>query len=202
MTAIDFREVERSFALMKGTIATLVLVVLELTLCLVSPRWRLVDLNESQICVKNLLARFNTSSLNHRYLHVGPLFSSRIVRTDRAPEHFSSNHAKAETALLIGGIVLLVASAIALSSMEFCLDRSTYARCRLWLHLVNVILLAISLILLIVGFYLLQHLLKQPLNGGAAMGFFIGILFIVMLATHSGMEFWSGARDTFFEEAK
>jgi hypothetical protein len=77
---------------MKGTIASLLLLALELTLCLVSPRWRSINVNDSQICLKNLLARFNTSTSHHQYLHVGPLFSSRIVKVNNTPEHFPSDH--------------------------------------------------------------------------------------------------------------
>jgi hypothetical protein len=175
---------------MKGTIVSLVLLALELILCLVSPRWRLIDVNDSQICFKNFLVQFNTSS-NHRYLHVGPLYSSRIVKGDNIPEHFTLNHAKTETALIITGIVLIIISAITLSSLELCSTKSFFNRYRIWFHLVNVILLTISLILLIVGFYSLQHTIQQPLNGGAALGFFLGILFIVMLATHSAIAFWT-----------
>jgi hypothetical protein len=180
---------------MKGTIASLVLLALELTLCLVSTRWRSIDVNNSQICFKNLLAQFNTSSTHHQYLHVGPLFSSRTAKINNVPQYFSTDHAKTETALFITGIILIVISAITLSSIEFCSNKSGFNRYRIWLYLVNVILLTISLILLMVGFYSLQHILKQPLNGAAALGFFIGILFIVMLATHSATKFWTQTRD-------
>jgi len=175
---------------MKATIVSLGLLALELTLCLVSPRWRLIDVNNSQTCFKNLLAKYNTTSTHHQYLHVGPLFSSRIAKIDNIPQHFPSDHTRTETALLITGVVLIIISAVTLSSIEFCSNKSGFNRYRVWLHLINVILLTISLVLLIVGFYSLQHILKQPLNGTAALGFFIGILFIVMLATHSAITFW------------
>ncbi|CAF1222230.1 unnamed protein product [Rotaria sordida] len=180
---------------MKGTIASLVLLALELTLCLISSRWRSVDVDDSQICFKNFFLRFNTSSTKHQYLHVGPLFSSRISKMDNIPEHFSSDHAKTEIILLIIGIVLIIISAINLSFIEFCSIKSIFNRYRIWFYLINVFLLTISLIILIIGFYSLQHMLKQPLNGTAALGFFIGILFIVMLATHSAITFWTHARD-------
>jgi hypothetical protein len=182
---------------MKGTIVSLLLLALELILCLVSPRWRSINVNDSQICLKNLLARFNTSTSHHQYLHVGPLFSSRIVKVNNTPEHFPSDHAKDETALLITGVVIIIISAITLSVIEFCSSKPIFNRYRIWLHLINVILLTISLIILIVGFYSFQHILKQPLNGSAALGFFIGILFIVMLATHSATTFWNDARDMY-----
>lgn len=92
---------------------------------------------------------------------------------------------------MIAGIILIVMSAIILSAIQFCANKSKFHRYRRWLHLVNVILLTISLVVLVVGFYLLQHVLQQPLNGKAALGFFIGILFIVMLGTHSTIMFWS-----------
>lgn len=180
---------------MKGTIASLALLALELTLCLVSSRWQLFEVKDSQICFKNILTRYNTSSTHHQYLHVGPLYSSRIPKTDTIPEHFSSAHTTTEIALFVTGIVLIIISAITLSSIEFCTKKSGFYRYHMWLHLLNVILLTISLILLIVGFYSLQHILKQPLNGVGALGFFIGILFIVMLGTHSGMTFWKETRD-------
>jgi hypothetical protein len=176
---------------MKGTIASLVLIALELILCLVSSRWGLIEVNNSQICFKPLLARYNISSTHHQYLHVGPIFSSRVAKVDNTPHHFPSNHAATETALLITGIVLIIISAVTLSVIEFCSNKSGFNRHHIWLHLINVILLTISLILLIIGFYLLQHIFKQPLNGAAALGFFIGILFIVMLATHSAITFWT-----------
>ncbi|CAF3550110.1 unnamed protein product [Rotaria sp. Silwood1] len=180
---------------MKGTIASLVLLALELTLCLISSRWHSVDVDDSQICFKNLFLRFNTSSSKHQSLHVGPLFSTHISKIDNAPEHFSSDHAKTEIALLITGIVLIIISAVCLSLIEFCSSKSIFNRYRIWFYLVNVLLLTMSLIILIVGFYSLQHILKQPLNGAAALGFFIGILFIVMLATHSAITFWTHAWD-------
>jgi hypothetical protein len=135
---------------MKGTIASLVLLALELTLCLVSSRWGFIEVNNSHICFKPLLQRYTASTTNHEYLH-----------------------------------------AVTLSIIEFCSNKSGYNHHHIWLHLINVILLTMSLILLIVGFYLLQHILKQPLNGAAALGFFIGILFVVVLATHSAITFWS-----------
>jgi hypothetical protein len=176
---------------MKGTIASLVLLALELTICLVSPNWRQVNVSDAQICFKPFLIQFNVEPSEHHQLHVGPLFSTRINRMDNIPEHFQSNHAQTATAFLIAGIVLIVVSAITLSAIQFCADKSMFHRYRRWLHLGNVILLTISLIVLIVGFYSLQHILQQPLNGRAALGFFIGILFIVALGTHSAMMFWS-----------
>lgn len=188
------------FISMKGTIASLALLALELTLCLISSRWRLIEVKDSQICFKNILTRYNTSSTHHQYLHVGPLYSSRIPKTDAIPEHFSSIHTKTEIALFITGISLIVISAITLASIEFFTKKSGFYRYHIWLHLLNVILLTLSLILLIVGFYSLQHVLKQPLNGIGALGFFIGILFIVMLATHSAIIFWTHTRDMHTKE--
>lgn len=176
---------------MKGTIASLVLLALELTLCLVSSRWGFIEVNNSHICFKPLLQRYTASTTNHEYLHAGPLFSTLVSQADNTPHHISSNHAQTETALLITGIVLIITSAVTLSIIEFCSNKSGYNHHHIWLHLINVILLTMSLILLIVGFYLLQHILKQPLNGAAALGFFIGILFVVVLATHSAITFWS-----------
>jgi magnesium-transporting ATPase (P-type) len=190
---------------MKGTIASLIVLALELTLCLVSPQWRLIDVNNSQICFKNLLKKYDVSATHYEYLNIGPLFSSRIpkmdnirqdlslriTKMDNMPEHFSSNHTQTEKALLITGIVLIIISAITLSIIEFCSNKSRFDQYHIWLHLINVILLTISLILLIIGFYSLQHTLKHPLNGVAALGFFIGILFIVMLITHSAIMFWT-----------
>ncbi|CAF2993463.1 unnamed protein product [Rotaria sp. Silwood2] len=176
---------------MKGTIASLVLLALELTICLISSRWHSVNVDDSEICFKNLFLRFNTSSSKHQYLHVGPLFSSHVSKMDDTPEYFSSDHAKTETVLLMTGIVLILISAISLSFIEFCSSKSVFNQYRIWFYLVNVLLLTISLIILIVGFYSLQHALKQSLNGAAALGFFIGILFIVMLATHSAITFWT-----------
>ncbi|CAF1198004.1 unnamed protein product [Adineta steineri] len=182
---------------MKGTITSLVLLALELTLCLISSHWRSIDVNDSEICFKNIFTQFNTSPTEHQYLHVGPIFSSRITKVDNFPEHFTSDHARMETGLLITGIVLIAISAITLSSVEFCSNKSFINRYRIWLHLLNVILLTMSLIILIVGFYLLQHTLKQPLNGAGAIGFFVGILFIVMLGTHSAIKFWGNYHDKY-----
>lgn len=176
---------------MKGTIASLVLLALELTFCLVSPSWRQVNVNDAQICFKPFLTQFNAVPSQHHELQVGPLFSSRITRVSNIPEHFQSNHAQMAAAFMIAGIILIVMSAIILSAIQFCANKSKFHRYRRWLHLVNVILLTISLVVLVVGFYLLQHVLQQPLNGKAALGFFIGILFIVMLGTHSAIMFWS-----------
>ncbi|CAF3371012.1 unnamed protein product [Rotaria socialis] len=176
---------------MKGTIASLVLLALELTLCLVSSRWHSVEVNDTQICFKNLFVRFNTSSSKHQYLHVGPLYSSRLVKADNTFESSSTDHAKTETILIITGIGFIIISAITLSSIEFCLSKSFIDRYRIWFHLVNVILLIISLIILIVSFYSLQHMFKHSLNGVAALGFFIGILFMVALTTHSAITFWA-----------
>jgi len=176
---------------MKGTIASLVGLALELTICLVSSRWGFIEVNNSHICFKPLLSRYNTSTVHHQYLHAGPLFSTSVSKADNSPHHFSSDHAKTETALLITGIVLIIISAVTLSIIEFCSNKSGFNRHHIWLHLINVILLTMSLILLIVGFYLLQNIFKQPLNGAGALGFFIGILFIVVLATHSAIAFWS-----------
>jgi hypothetical protein len=175
---------------MKGTISSLVLLALELILCLISSRWGFIDITDSQICFKKLLTRFNTSS-HHQYLHIGPLYSTRIIRAQNTPEHIPSDHAKPESALLITGIALIITSAVILSAIEFCSTKAIVNKYRDWLHFVNVILLTSSLVILIVGFYSLQHVLKQPLNGAAALGFFIGILFIVMLATHSAITFWT-----------
>ena len=178
---------------MKGTISSLVLLALELILCLVSSRWGSIEVHDSQICFKNILMRTNTSSLRHEYLHVGPVYSTRISKVDKAPHHFFSDYAKPEIALLITGIALIIISAVILSSIEFCSSKTFFIRNRIWLHLINVILLTCSLVILIVGFYSLQHVLKQPLNGAAALGFFIGILFIVMIATHSAITVWNDA---------
>ncbi|CAF0738426.1 unnamed protein product [Adineta ricciae] len=181
---------------MKGTIASLILVALELTLCLVSSRWRTVDVTDSEICFKNIFTRFNTSPVEHQALNVGPIFASRISKMDGTPEHFTSEHTRFETSLLIAGIVVIIVSAITLSFVEFCSNKTIFNRYRVWLHLVNVIFLTISLIILIVGFYSLQHRLKQPLNGAGAFGFFVGILFIVMLGTHSAIAFITQYRNT------
>ncbi|UJR14213.1 hypothetical protein I4U23_001206 [Adineta vaga] len=181
---------------MKGTIASLVLLALELTLCLVSSRWRSIDVNDGEICFKNIFTRFNTSPIEHQSLNVGPIFSSRVTKMDHIPEHFISNNTRTETSLLITGIIVIIISAITLSFVEFCSNKSIFNRYRVWLHLVNVILLIISLVILIVGFYFLQHRLKQPLNGAGALGFFIGILFIVMIGTHSAIAFWNQCRNT------
>ncbi len=180
---------------MKGTIASLVLLALELTLCLVSSRWGFIEVNNNHICFKPLLQQYTTNSVHHEYLHAGPLFSTRVSKGDNAPHHFPSDHAKTESALLITGIVLIITSAVTLSIIEFCSTKSIYNRRHIWLHLINVVLLTMSLILLVVGFYLLQHVLRQPLNGAAALGFFIGILFVVALATHSAIAFWSHYRN-------
>lgn len=176
---------------MKGTIISLITLALELTLCLLSSRWGLIDVNKTQICFKPLLNQYNISPHHHQHLHAGPLFSTSISRKDPIPSHFSSDHARLECILLMIGIALIVLSAIILSTIEFCLKKSQTNRYHLWLHLLNVFLLTASLILLIIGFHLLQHIVKQPLNGAAALGFFLGILFIVILATHSAMTFWS-----------
>ena len=175
---------------MKGTIIALITLALELTLCLLSSRWGLIDVNKTQICFKPLLNQYNISHHHHQNLHAGPLFSTSISRKDPTPSHFSSDHAKTECILLITGIGLIILSAIILSTIEFCLKKSQSNRYHLWLHLLNVFFLTASLILLIIGFHLLQHIIKQPLNGAAALGFFLGILIIVILATHSAMTFW------------
>ena len=175
---------------MKATIVSLLMLGLELTICLISPDWRVFNVQQSEYCFKPFLSRFNVSSLNHNTLHVGPLFSARFVKTITTPEHFTLNHAKFETSLLIAGIVLIITSAVILSIIE-CFDHQpVIARSRPWFHLANAIILTISLIVLVVGFYSLQHALHHAVNGAAAIGFFIGILFVVMLITHSGISFW------------
>lgn len=176
---------------MKGTIASLVLVAAELTICLISTKWGSVEVNDNEICFKNLFVRFNTSSARHQNLHVGPLYASHTLKSDKSSEYFPSDHAKTETILIITGIGLIIFSAICLSSIEFCLKKSFVNQYRIWFHFANVIMLTISIVVLVVGFYLLQHVLKHPLNGIAALGFFIGILFLVMLATHSAITFWA-----------
>ena len=187
----QFNSFSRIPIFMKGTIISLFTIALELTLCLLSSRWGLIDVNKTQICFKPLLNQYNISPHHHQHLYTGPLFSTSISRKDPLPSHFPSDHAKTECILLMTGIGLIVLSAIVLSSIEFCLKKSLSNRSHLWLHLLNVFLLTASLILLIIGFHLLQHIFKQPLNGAAALGFFLGILFIVILATHSAITFWS-----------
>jgi hypothetical protein len=180
---------------MKGIITSLSLLALELTLCLVSPHWRSIDVTDAQICFKPLLARFNTSSMHHQYLHIGPLFSSRIVRIDNTPQHFPSKHARMETALFVSGVAAILISAIILSVIEFCTSRKSLHRCRRWFYLINVILLMVSLVTISFGYYSLEHHLQQPMNGTAALGFYIGILFIVVLGTHSAITFWTHPED-------
>ena len=182
---------------MKGTIASLALLALELTICLLSSRWHFIDVNNNQICFKPFLSRYNTSAAQHKYLHVGPIYSTHVSKVDNTPHHFTSNHTTMESSFLITGVVLIIVSAVTLSLIEFCSDKSGFKRYHMWLHLINVILLTLSLILLIVGFYFLQYMLKQPLNDAGALGFFIGILFIVMLATHSGISFWRDYQETY-----
>lgn len=184
-----------SLSTMKRTIASLALLALELTLCFISSKWGMINVKDSEICFKPLLARMNVSSSHHRYLQMGPMMSARFRHNEVLPEHFSHWQTQLETALLIGGIAIIVATATILCSLQCCLPTPTMERYRPWLHLINMLFLTISLIVLITGFYLLQHAMKQPLNGAAALGFFIGILFIVILATHSAIRFW-----TFYEE--
>lgn len=186
-----FRFVFPSIIIMKGIIGALALLAIELTTCLLSSRWHFIDVNNSQICFKPFLQKYQTNVRHHQFLNVGPIYSTRTNRFDRVPHHFMSNHGTIELPLLIAGVALIFTAAIALSIVEFCAKKFGYKRYHMWLHLINVTLLTISLILLIVGFYLLQHFTQQPLNGAAALGFFIGILFIVVLVTFSGREFWT-----------
>lgn len=175
---------------MKRTIASLAFLALELTLCFVSSKWGVIEVKDAEICFKPFLRQMNISTHHHRQFQMGPMLSARFPHDHPLPEHFAHQQTKLETALLISGIVLIVLSAVVLASLQYFLPTKSMERYRPWLHLINMIFLTISFIVLICGFYLFQHAFKQPLNGAAAFGFLVGILFIVILATHSAIRFW------------
>lgn len=175
---------------MKSIILSLIVLSLELTICLISPQWRLLDVQNSEICFKPFLNRFNATSLQHNALHIGPLFSSRLMKMDNSVEHFGLNHSKVETALLISGIALIFMCAALLSVVECFGAFSLVKTYRHWFYFGNAVILTVSLLIMLTGFYKLQHNLQQPMNGSAAFGFLIGILFVVMLITHSILSFW------------
>ena len=175
---------------MKRTIVSLAFLALELSLCFISSKWGVIEVKDAEICFKPLLQRHNVSSSHHRQLQLGPILSARFRHDDSLPEHFAQRQTTLETALLISGIAFIVISALVLASLQCFLPRKSMEHYRPWLHLINMIFLTISLVVLISGFYLLQHAFHHPLNGAAALGFFVGILFIVILATHSAIRFW------------